>query len=213
MAKYQQGIQGPVNGKIGNLVACTWKGIPYLRSLPRKRTGKISDKEFFNRQRFALAQQWLRPLLPFLRLGYQGYSERVEGYLAAKSYLMKQAMTMEGGAWKIMPEKMLVSYGTLPMAEDVTMNFDVSNEQLGFRWSTQNIHPHFQMDQVMLLAYHQDSGHAFFQTTGAFRKTGEDCLTIPKEYVGQNLLVYLAFLASDRLSQSNSIFLGEITLG
>src|SRR6476659_1643681 len=158
MAKYKSGIQGSLSGKIGNLVPRTWKGIPYLRSLPKKRTGKMSDAERLNRQRFALAQKWLKPLLPFLRVGYQGYSEYVEGYVAAKSYLMKQAMKIEEGVWKIMPEKMLVSYGALPMVEEVSLDFDQTKGQLWFRWSTQNIHPHLQMDQVMLLAYHEDSG-------------------------------------------------------
>src|SRR6476659_6393797 len=151
MAKYKSGIQGSLSGKIGNLVACTWKGIPYLRSLPKKRTGKISDAERLNRQRFALAQKWLKPLLPFLRVGYQGYSERVEGYVAAKSYLMKQAMGFEDGAWRIIPEKMLVSYGALPMAEEVSLDFDQTKGQLRFRWSTRSIPQNLQMDQVMLL--------------------------------------------------------------
>lgn len=213
MAKYQNGIQGPLSGKIGNLVACTWKGIPYLRSLPKKRTGKISAAEALNRQRFALAQEWLKPLLPFLRVSYQGYSERVEGYVAAKSYLLKNAMALENGVWKILPEKMLVSYGNLPLAEGITVNFNESKNVLNFRWATQNIPSHLQKDQVMLLAYHEASGQAMFQTTGAFRKTGEDELSIPKNYMGEKFLVYLAFLASDRQSQSDSLFLGEITLG
>lgn len=213
MAKYPQGIQGPLNGKIGNVVACTWKGIPYLRSLPKKRTGKISDAETLNRQRFALAQEWLKPLLPFLRVGYQGYSERVEGYVAAKSYLLKNAMALENGVWRVVPEKMLLSYGTLPMVEDVSISFDTQNSQLCFKWANQNLAPQLQKDQVMLLAYHPATQQAFFQTTGAFRKTGEDELSIPKNYMGKKLLVYLAFLASDRQSQSDSLFLGEITLG
>ncbi len=55
MAKYQFGVNGLFIGKLGNVVCCTWKGIPYLRSLPPKRKSKISAAEQANREKFAIA--------------------------------------------------------------------------------------------------------------------------------------------------------------
>ena len=41
MGKIKQGAFGGFTGKVGNLVGCTWKGIPYMRtqSTHRKTTG------------------------------------------------------------------------------------------------------------------------------------------------------------------------------
>lgn len=55
MAKYNYGINGPFSGKLGSVVGCTWKGIPYMRSLPKKRTAKISEAEQANRKKFEVA--------------------------------------------------------------------------------------------------------------------------------------------------------------
>jgi Family of unknown function (DUF6266) len=42
-----------------------------------------------NRNKFAMAQAWLKPLLPFVREGFNGYGTTVEGYLTAKSWLLQ----------------------------------------------------------------------------------------------------------------------------
>ena len=212
MATYQNGIQGSFSGKVGSVVGCSWKGIPYLRSLPKKRTGKISAAEAANRQRFALAQQWLKPLLPFVRQGFQQYSERVEGYIAAKSYLWHHAMIQENGLWKIVPENMLVSFGALLGIENGVVTYDAEHQELVFTWDNQVSSTGRQFDQVMLLAYEPVSAYVFFQCTGTFRKTGEDRLAIDPQVFSQPVLLYMAFVSADRQSQSNSTFLGTLII-
>lgn len=38
-----------------------------------------------------MAQAWLRPVTQFVREGFKEYTPTVEGFLAAKSYLLKNA--------------------------------------------------------------------------------------------------------------------------
>ena len=59
MAKYLHGIAGPISGKIGPVVGSSWRGIPYLKGKYRKRTGRVSDAEKANRNKFAIAASWL----------------------------------------------------------------------------------------------------------------------------------------------------------
>src|SRR5690606_22476388 len=99
------------------VVGCTWKGIPYMRALPKKRTSKLSEAEIANRKRFGDAQIWLKPLLSFVRIGFKGFSPTVEGYVAAKSYLLRNAMEGEYPDFTINPAKMKLSYGNLPLPE------------------------------------------------------------------------------------------------
>ena len=44
--------------------------------------------EVLNRKKFAAAQAWLKPIIDFVRVGFKGYNERFEGFVAAKSWLM-----------------------------------------------------------------------------------------------------------------------------
>src|SRR5689334_5510673 len=119
MAKFEAGPMGMFSGKVGGVVDSTWKGIPYLKARNRHRTKHISDKEKANRERFRIAQEWLKPLLDFVRVGFKGYTPTVEGFVAAKSHLMKNAMEGLGADSKVIPSKVLVSYGELPLSENI----------------------------------------------------------------------------------------------
>jgi hypothetical protein len=115
MAKFTQGINGPFRGKVGTVIGATWKGIPYMRSLPHARTSKPSAKELNNRRKWALSQHWLQPLTEFVRLGFKGFSPKAEGFVAAKSYLLKNAVEGEGESLAINPSLAKLSWGDLPL--------------------------------------------------------------------------------------------------
>lgn len=119
-------------------------------------------------------------------------------------------MELQEGVHQVIPEKMLLSYGELegPLDAEITLLKDV----LQFTWSTSTVNHANAMDQAMLMAYCISEGEAVYQTTGAFRKSGEDQLQLPSHFKGKNILVYLSFVAADREKQSMSIFLGEIQI-
>ncbi|HTN19317.1 MAG TPA: DUF6266 family protein [Pelobium sp.] len=208
MAKYQSGIHGPFSGKVGTVVGASWKGIPYMRSIPKKRTGKVSDAEQANRKRFAIAQAWLKPLTPFLRVGFKSYRERLEGFVAAKSYLLKNAIEQDEGLFWINPEKALVSYGQLEVPSDVETVFDEDNLQ--FQWKASGLNASNARDQIMLMTYCLEEKQAVYETHGAFRETGTAILALPANFKGKSILVYVAFVSADRESQSMSLFVGEM---
>ncbi|MFI5154268.1 MAG: DUF6266 family protein [Chitinophagales bacterium] len=210
MAKLSNNILGPFSGRIGNVVGSSWKGIPYLKSAHSTRTKKISDKEKANRQKFKLAQEWLTPLLDFVRQGYKGYTLTVEGFVAAKSYLMKNAMEIDGASIRINPAKMKVSVGTLPLPENIAVK-PTEDLQIQFTWDTTRVQGALDRDQVMLLAYDIEKEQATYTTAGEFRHTGSATLPAPCRK-GAKCHVYLAFVAVDRSRQSDSIYLGEITI-
>jgi hypothetical protein len=204
MAKYLQGINGIFIGKVGTVVGCVWKGIPYMRSQGNPRTGPPTEAEAKNHSKFATAHHWLQPLLVFLRAGFAGYSETVNGYNAAKSYNLTKAM-LEG---QIVPELVKVSYGNLPQSKDLSVT--CQNAQLHFNWSTAELPEACLKDQVMVLAYHPQSKVAIFDTQGAFRSMGNHILDTYREFIGKTVHVYAAFVAADRSKQSDSLYLGAI---
>src|SRR5882724_11616532 len=111
MGKFINGINGPVKGKVGTLIGSSWKGIPYVKGPYKKRTKRISKDEKANRSKFGLSQFWLHPILDFMREGFRGYSPTVEGFLAAKSWLLKNAIKEDKDGFSVDPALMRVSFG------------------------------------------------------------------------------------------------------
>jgi len=216
MARLKKGINGAISGKVGNVVGSSWKGIDYIKSLPNRRK-PATENELKNRFRFGLSQVWLRPILVFVRAGFKGYTETFEGFSAAKSYLSTNALEGEGFETTINPALVKVSYGDLPLSEDIQFE-KISASELLFSWNPGKVSGGYADDQVMLLAYNIEnevnSGNAFYSLTGQFRKIGSDTLSILPDNYSPNKTyhLYVAFSAADRSSQSDSIYLGTVEM-
>jgi hypothetical protein len=217
MARLDNGIMGPLKGKVGTVVCSSWKGIPYVKSLPRERTKPAQKKEAANRQKFALAHQWLQPLLDFVRAGFKGYSEKVEGFNAAKSHLLKNAFQVKDGEMVINPALVKVSVGDLPLPDNITVA--TAPDQIQFSWDTGSIDFYNQYDQAMVLAYDIDAELtrlnrriALYELTGQFRSNGAHVLNIsPRLDIG-TYHCYIAFVSADRSRRSDSVYLGTVTV-
>jgi Family of unknown function (DUF6266) len=166
----------------------------------------VSEKELANRKKFAAAQSWPAPVLEFVRVGFGGYSQRSQGFVAAKSWLLKNAFVSDGEKLRVNPALVKVSSGNLPNPTEISVRW-TETRNLKFTWDTTNDGSGF-CDQIMMLAYDVEMPFARFNTTGQFRSTGEDILSIDPSH-GKNFQVYAAFNAADRSRQSDSIYLGE----
>ncbi|MEJ0083214.1 MAG: DUF6266 family protein [Puia sp.] len=165
----------------------------------------MSAKELLNRKKFAAAQAWLAPILGFVRVGFRGYSQRSQGFIAAKSWLLKNSFTGQGEDLDIDPVLVKVSSGDLPNPENIAVEFTETGN-LKFTWNPVYVDL-LDKDQIMMLAYDTEKAQAVFITTGQFRSTGVDILDM-KQSIG-NYHVYAAFNAADRSRQSDSVYLGE----
>jgi hypothetical protein len=209
MGKLTNGINGAIQGKVGTVIGSSWKGIPYIKGPYKKRTGKVGKGEKVNRTRFGAAQLWLKPLLDFVRQGFKGYSPTVEGFIAAKSYLLLNAFEGAGTKIAINPALVKVSFGHLPLSDDITVE-KVNTRQLLFSWNPSPVTDGSPKDQAMLLAYAIDHRIAYFTITGEFRSTGSDTLQLDNKK-GRTYHIYFAFTADDRSRQSDSVYLGTVT--
>jgi hypothetical protein len=206
MGSLLSGINGPIRGKVGTVIGSSRNGVPYIKGPYKKRTKSISQKEQLNRKKFAAAQAWLAPLLDFVREGFRGYSQRSQGFVAAKSWLLKNAFIGEEGNQHIDPALAKLSAGDLPNPEDIVVT-QTETGDLKFTWNAAG-DGSGNFDQIMMLAYDVQRAHAVFNTTGQFRRTGVDILPLDRTN-GNNFHVYAAFNAADRSRQSDSIYLGE----
>jgi len=207
MGRLVNGINGPFVGKIGSVSGSSRNGIPYVKGPYKKRTLTVSKKEMANRKKFAMAQAWLAPLLDFVREGFRGFSQRSQGFIAAKSWLLKNSFINDESGQHIDPALVKVSSGDLPLPENLAVGL-TENGDLKFTWDPGQKNGPDSVDQIMMLAYDVGKSEVIYHTTGQFRSTGEDILPITK-INGKNFHVYAAFNAADRSRQSESVYLGE----
>lgn len=214
MAKFEQGINGPFSGKIGNVIGSSWRGIHYMKSRSQK-TAPPSDSQLQNQHIFRLAQHWLSPLTEFVRAGFRKPSGASKGFTAAKSYLHANAMVRNGYESYIIPSRMLLSQGSLPMASDLTMAFDSDAAEINISWNPDKNDRQDHCtdaslkDQLMYVAYNIKGGEVFGEVYGPFRSEGNCQITIPSALKGK-YHVYAAFQSADRQNQSDSCYLGDV---
>ncbi len=103
MGRLLGGVNGQIQGKVGTMIGSSRNGIPYVKGPYKNRTPTVSAKELLNRKKFATAQAWLAPILDFVRVGFRGYSQRSQGFVAAKSWLLKNGFTGQGEDLRIDP--------------------------------------------------------------------------------------------------------------
>jgi len=209
MGRLIGGINGQIQGKVGAVIGSSRNGVPYVKGVYKSRTKTVSDKELLNRKKFANAQAWLSPLLDFVRVGFRGYSQRSQGFIAAKSLLLKNAMVSNGDGFRIDPSLVKVSSGDLLNPKNIAVA-QTETGDLNFTWDPSSDPSGLgdQSDQIMMLAYDVTSNRALYKTTGQFRSTGTDTLRLDPSF-GNNFQVYAAFSAADRSQQSDSVYLGE----
>lgn len=204
MGRLLNGFNGPFVGKAGSMIGYTVNGIGYIKGIYKKRTKAAKAGEILNRKKFAAAQKWLKPLTPFVRVGFKGYNERFQGFVAAKSWLMKNCIQVEDGEIRIDPALVKISSGDLPLPENIQCSQQAKNT---FRISwTPSRERGFEYDQAMAVAY--VPGHnAYGPVLGSDRTSGE--VLVPVVPSPHPYHVYLAFIAADRSRQSDSVYLGE----
>lgn len=195
-------------GGVGPIVGSSWYGIPYIKSRYKDRTTDISEDEKNNRNKFAMAHFWLQPLLDFVREGFKNYSLKSRGFNAAKSYLLRNAVEGKQPNISINPALVKVSVGKLPLPADIAVG-KTGEGEITFTWNPQSIKDVSDFDQVMVLAYEVETGDASFRITGQFRNVGVEKL---EKLTGKAYHCYLAFTAADRSMQSDSVYLGKITM-
>lgn len=209
MATIKNGIHGAFSGKVGKIVGYVRKGQAIIRT-QGERTTPPTQKELLNREKFAISQKWLSPLIDFLRIGFKDYQPTYEGFLAAKSYNQKNAMNCdENDKFFIDPTLALLSFGNqqLPLTANAQTNKD---QEIIFKWSTEGVYEY--NDQAMVVAYDIENAKVIYNPGIARRQTGTAILKLATTDVKKTYHVYLAFISDNRTSKSNSMYLGSLQI-
>src|SRR5690554_721588 len=211
MAIINQGILGGVSGKIGNVIGGTWKGIDYLRIKPSSVANPKTDGQVDQRSKFSTVLRFLQPMTDFLRVGFKLYANKMTQFNAAMSYNLFNGVTGAYPNYSIDYANALITRGNLtgavggassPSAGDVQITWD-DNSGSGSALAT---------DKALILLFNATRGESVFTTAGPVRTAGTETISVPSEYTGEDVEVFLGFISEDGSKVANSSYLGSVTV-
>ena len=209
MGKIDLGILGSFSGKVGNVVGGKWKGISYMRAKATSVSNPRTQAQMTQRSKFALVLALLKPITGFIRVGYKKYTTKQTAFNAAMSYILNNAVTGVFPDFSIDMSKLLVSRGNLTGAANaiatsadgvVTLTWD---DNTGSGTAAQ-------ADKALIVVLNPTRAESVFNTAGNQRVSGTEDITVPADWVGENVEVFLGFITEDGKDVANSVYLGSV---
>jgi hypothetical protein len=210
MGKAANGPLGPVIGQIGNLSFYLSDGEPRVRTIGH-RTGDLSplQKRFVNKMTKAIS--FFNTMKPFIKAGFSNLAKDTKRnyHNEATSYNLLHAIKINAGEVYIDFNAVKLSLGQAAVPLNPTV--ELTDAGLRFSWTNdESLDWSASQDQVMMLAFFPEDMASTYLTSGARRAACSDVLNLVPAQRDRVMEVYMAFIADDRLSVSDSVYLGRI---
>lgn len=211
MAKFKQGILGPISGKIGPVIGASWKGISYLRLVPiKKSTPRVpTAAQVAHHQKFSFLTKWLKPLHPYISVGFRSFAKHNTALNMAFSYNFKLVIKGDAPNYEIDHPAFCLSRGTLQGMDNISLQLLTPNT-LQLNWINNYNDNCMYSDQLMLVLYNDEIGFTDGFTGGAKRSAKTCTYTFEPQLVDQPFHVYAAMVSVNGNDVSCSQYLGKI---
>ena len=213
MGTIKQGILGGFSGKVGTVIGSSWKGISYMRGQAQHVKNPRSAGQLNQRSKFSLALSFLQPVVPYIRIGYKSQAAKQTEFNAAMSYTIKNAITGSYPNYALDYTKIVVSKGGLTQVTGATASWNNNSNEVKIDWTDNSgVGNALATDKAMPFIYNKAKGETIYDTAGATRATHTQSLTVPNDWEGDKVEVYLGMVSDDGKEVADSIYLGEVTL-
>ncbi|PTS97369.1 hypothetical protein DBR11_17340 [Pedobacter sp. HMWF019] len=210
MGKFLKGILGGFSGKIGNVIGAVWRGVDYMRSLPRKSNKPATEAQLIPRLKLKVVVGFLRSINDLIKLGYQSYKGKQTPMNAAVAFHIDKAITGVYPNLNINFPKVVFSKGHLlrpsaPGVESVTpakIKFEWLNNAPATGSSTAAT------DMATLLLYNPDKEQFVTAEDVAARSALTFTLSVPAEWIGDDVHCWMSFVSVNRKEVSDSVYVG-----
>src|ERR1035437_6039718 len=210
MGTIKQGIMGAFSGKTGTVIGSSWKGIGVMRGIAPSIAIPNTPAQLAQRAKFSVAGKFLRPLIPFLRIGFKSQAVKMSGFNAAMKYNLEYALTGTYPAYDIDFSKALVSQGTLPGALNPEVPSSTAGE-IEYSWENNSDDNNASKDdKVLLVVYNPVKKRAVTIVGGNTRIGGTQSVTLPNSFTGDEVQCYISFGTPTQSVISNSEFAGGV---
>lgn len=212
MARYKNGINGPVSGKIGNVVGASWRGIDYLRTIQETRSRTFSDKQQNQQFLMGMVSKWLKPLKLIIEIGYQIFVTGKTPMNGCVSYHMKHAVTGNSPLeYVINFAKVIFSRGELliPLIREMLGLMDAV---LHIKWDNASTSIFNNDDDKATIVVYNPAKQAFVSFENvAQRADKEAVLQLPAAYAGDRVHCWQHFVNANGDAVSTTVYLGEVS--
>lgn len=209
MAIPGRGILDNFSGKLGTVIGGSWKGIPYMRSLPRyKRNRTFSEAQLAQHAKFELATRFMRSFTSLFNASFKQVNSKT-----ARNAVLKNLLTNAIGG---IPPNLYIDYSKVEVAQgslnvaDNPLASSPSAGRIRFNWTdSSGLGNAKAEDKAILVVYSPDKNLAIYTVNGATRNTQQDELDV-SYFSGLQVFTWIAFRTADGKLTSNSLPLGLV---
>jgi len=208
MARIHLGILGGFSGKVGNVVGGSWKGIDYMRAKASSIANPRTVGQMTQRTKFSTILDFLKPITPFLRVGFKLFTVKQTAFNSAMSYNLANAVLGEYPDFYVDSASVLVSRGNLTPVNNADAS--IQNGITKITWDDNTgIGTAKANDKLLAVVYNLMKGEAVFEISGAERSAGTYEIAVPANWIGDKVEVYVGFVSFDGKEVANSVYLGS----
>lgn len=213
MGRIRQGANGGFRGKAGSVVGSSWKGVDYIKGLPKKSSKPPTQAQLETQAKFKLLMRFLTSVNMFLQVGFgQKQSNRSTPANTAFQFNLGKAITGAYPNYTLDYANISFSDGALFSAGTVTSVFDT--DKIDITWDTTLSDRLNKLgdDQLFILGYHPEKNEFLTTDDVPLRATGTATMPVPLHLRQGDIHVW--YFMADRTEKyvSNTSYLGLITV-
>jgi hypothetical protein len=148
------------------------------------------------RSKFALALNYLNPLT-FI--------------LAAMSYTLANAISGDYPDYELSFGSVLISRGSLTPATNGAATIVGGSVRVAWN-DNSGVGTAKATDKALIAVINADKGEAVTVSAGESRSVAFQNVSVPADWVGEDIQVYLGFISEDSKEVANSVYLGTLTV-
>lgn len=172
-----------------------------------------TEKQTNQRTKFTLALNFLKPITPFLRIGYKLHTAKQTAFNAAMSQVLTNAIIGDNENAVINYSAVQVSKGTLASAISATATVNTGTIILSWEDNSGSTMANT-TDKALIVIYNEAKSEAIYEMAGSDRISLSHSMQLPEDWVGERVHAFLGFITEDGKNVANSIYVGvyEVTI-
>lgn len=192
-----------------------WRGIDYMRSLPRVNKGRpVTEEQLMHRVRFAAAVAFAKPISYVFNAGYgKAAKQKLTGYNLAVRQIYHEAIIGDHPDVSVDPALVRISAGDLVRPRNPAVEA-LPGQVLRVSWidNTRERTKSDHSDLAIAVAYNPTKAEYLYDIGGAKRLDAELLLELPDYFADDEVHVYLGMVSKTGGIACNSLYLGTVVV-
>ena len=210
MGKYEVGVLGNFDGKIGTVVGAKWKGIEYMRHKGRKNKKPRTEAQLEQSARFRCVAKFVNRFSNLLMACYSDTPEKT-AINHAFADIYANALTGIYPAFSLDYSKVSISKGELHLGNG-PVAAAAGNGIIKFSWNDNSDgNDANATDKSVLAVYCPDLNQAIYTLSGAQRDSVSASLNV-MNFTGKVVETWIAFISANGKRVSSSFYTGQLTV-